>query len=719
MSVPIRPLTICGLLAGIAGLSFHRGFELGSLIAPVLLAAVLPVVAVGVQCVRGRPGLVVGVVVSAALWLVVVTVTLFRPSEGVPTLAAMRDLGDALLHGWSRFLDVSLPAPARPDLLLVPEVLTWCAASSAAGLVVRTRSRFGPALPAVGVFVVATVLTVPGPGPVLISAAALAIGVCLLALSRSESVLPAPGLRRRTARALSVGAPLVVASTTIVLAAGWLPLPASTPYDPRDAVRTQVVGLTESDPLSRAQSWLSQPGRPLFTVASERPRNLSLAALNRFDGERWSSSAEFVSPGLRLPGADRTAGPTERVRETITVQGLDGSLLPATSTPIELDGVRPRVDPDSGTLLSSGPLGRGLTYAVVSDVPKPVSARTLASLREATDSSARSAVALPPGTPSALTLLAQYATRSSNGAFQRAADLEAYLRANYRNNPSASPGVSYGHLTEFLGGSHGGTSAQFAATFAVMARSLRLPTRIVVGFVPGTTVPGTSLRQVRTDDVLVWNQVKFAGLGWFSFFPTPNKSARESPDAAVLPAPGETAARAAAVAAARRLPPAHAQARARTGAFDAPVHREALVVLAFLVPLALYVAVIVLVPVLRRHRRRSTGSARHRLVGAWWDGLTELDRTGALVPSSATASEVAVLGGRTSAAIGPVFAQLARDADRALFSNDPVSADQAASAWARADEIRAVLRRGQKPGARLGSRLSVRALRIPAGCRHD
>src|SRR5690606_19411546 len=54
---------------------------------------------------------------------------------------------------------------------------------------------------------------------------------------------------------------------------------------------------------------------------------------------------------------------------------------------------------------------------------------------------------------------------------------------------------------------------------AVLARTLGMPSRVVVGFSGGRRA-GDAV-QVRSGDVTVWPEVKFDGLGWIRFNPLP------------------------------------------------------------------------------------------------------------------------------------------------------------------------------------------------------
>src|SRR5207302_2952554 len=138
--------------------------------------------------------------------------------------------------------------------------------------------------------------------------------------------------------------------------------------------------------------------------------------------------------------------------------------------------------------------------------------------------------------------LQRFALQATAGAgtpYQEALQLADYLRANEVNDVTAPPGHSYRNLEFFLTTSHHGTSEQFATTYALMARTLGLPSRVVVGFRPGRVSGG--VWQVRSGDVLIWPEVDFRGLGWVPFYPTPDPT-QPVPGARAVPA-GESSAR--------------------------------------------------------------------------------------------------------------------------------------------------------------------------------
>src|SRR6202035_1719706 len=75
-------------------------------------------------------------------------------------------------------------------------------------------------------------------------------------------------------------------------------------------------------------------------------------------------------------------------------------------------------------------------------------------------------------------------------------------------------------VDEFLFGNRVGFCEQISTSLAVMLRSLGIPAREAVGYVPGGFDPITDLYQVHADDAHAWVQVWFPGYGWQDFDPT-------------------------------------------------------------------------------------------------------------------------------------------------------------------------------------------------------
>ena len=75
-------------------------------------------------------------------------------------------------------------------------------------------------------------------------------------------------------------------------------------------------------------------------------------------------------------------------------------------------------------------------------------------------------------------------------------------------------------VNSFLFGTRRGYCEQISTATVVMLRSLGIPAREAVGYVPGSFNPITDLYDVQAKDAHAWVQVWFPGYGWQNFDPT-------------------------------------------------------------------------------------------------------------------------------------------------------------------------------------------------------
>ncbi len=174
--LPVVSLVLVAVAATAAGLAFHRVFAVADLLPAVGVAAGLPVLLVGLARRGGRP---LPLLATTAAWMVGFVVwaacTVARDAGGLT--GRLDVIGAGLVDGWARLLDVAVPAPTDPVLLVVPLAATWLAAAVGAEVAVRTRTAVLPAAPSLVVLVGASAAAVPAPGSNLASAAAVAVAM--------------------------------------------------------------------------------------------------------------------------------------------------------------------------------------------------------------------------------------------------------------------------------------------------------------------------------------------------------------------------------------------------------------------------------------------------------------------------------------------------------------------------------------------------------------
>ncbi|HUR07558.1 MAG TPA: DUF3488 and transglutaminase-like domain-containing protein, partial [Nonomuraea sp.] len=524
-------VVVAVLLAGTAGLAFDGVFTLGTLIPVVAVAAALPGV-VSYALARVLP-LWASLAVNLLAWLTAVSATLFRTQALAGFLPSPASARAALLgvrDSWKALLTTILPAEGDGRTIVLAHFLVWAAAVAGAESALRTRAVVLPVAPAVPVLAAAVVLGVAGPGSRLPSAAILVGLALVLALVRAA----------RSVRMIVAGVPLLACLVLVAVAAGSVLPFAAKPYDVRQLVaQPPPRPLAGVSPLDQVSAWLQNPYRQLFTVRSTADANWRLAVLDRFDGVTWTSGAGYLPTGGRVPGDD-VAGARDRVEQQFTLQKLAGPWLPAADRPQQVSFTVPittglMADPATGMLASTATTREGVTYRVTSGIRR----YSAAELREAVPAADQAALALPNGPDgrtapqrARLATIARKATAGATSPMQQAVRLAAYLRKHAGYDVNSPPGHSYRSIQFFLTEAKKGTTEQFAASYALLARSLGLPSRMVVGFGPGKSQDG-GVRQVLAGDVLAWAEVEFKGIGWVPFYPTPARShAGESGDVA-------------------------------------------------------------------------------------------------------------------------------------------------------------------------------------------
>ncbi|WP_235498495.1 DUF3488 and transglutaminase-like domain-containing protein [Frankia sp. R43] len=742
-------LAFVAALALVGGSGFTRLFPARDLWVPLPVAAVLPVVLVALLGGPRRGRRPAPAVLTVPAWMVgfVVWTGYTVAAEAGGFLARLELVRVGVIDGWARLLDVAAPAPADPDLLIVALAPTWLAAAIGAELTIRTRAALLPVLPAVVTLLAATALALPVPGDNLPQTGvlvALAAGHLLARMPRTGGY----GLARSSARGL-------VATLTVLLV-GILAAVTVTggrlgdPVDPRDHRSTTPVDVTETSPLAALSGWTAHPDDVLFRAAVTGPDPAApvifrLAVFDDYDGVSWRSTARFVAAGATIvPPGTAAAQPRQdpSVRQEVEVVGLGGNLLPANGSPLSgPPGVR--VDPGTGMLRSDLPLAAGSRFEITSvpePRPEPAQIAALSAGAAAADHD-DSDLAVPADPPSILRSMAELATARGRTPFERAALLGSYLSANFVFDPEVPPGHAYGHIDHFLGHTRRGTSEQFATAFVLAARLLGLPARLAVGFTAPASAPAASgdgagaadqIRTVHGSDALAWAEVRFDGVGWLPFFPTPRSA--EARGASVAGSnQGETPEQAELIEVALRsvaageATPATKPAAPMTAGGDggpdggpsAPSDgagawwKHVVLGVLILVGLAgLYLAVALAASGVRRRRLRFAAQRRERVVGAWQCALEALAEAGCTVPAAASPVQVVHLGGTFAAAAqaGPAVEAALRGLadlvtiaifapDTALDWDGAAGARAAEEAWRQLDRAERALR-GRGPRGR-------------------
>ncbi|GAA5199549.1 hypothetical protein GCM10023322_75390 [Rugosimonospora acidiphila] len=745
----VRRLGVAAALAALvalAALPLARIYH-GDLLTRLLLGAAVASVLLS-TLVRRLPAYTVAPISAVALLaysLLAVRLAAAHAGLAGPLWATWRD---AVGNGIPRLLTALIPVEPQPDTVLVPVVATWLAGLAGAELAVRYRRvLFGVAPPTV-LYAACLLLVGPNAHPALwqplayaaVAAAALAVtgrpaGTTPKDLSTSDRF----ALR---ARLVTSGAAtlVVLIGLAVAVAPALAGRVGATPIDPRKYVTPPNLSTQDENPLIRLSGWALNPTEKLFdtdisTGVPAAGLRVRLAVLSDYDGVNWLVHGDYRQAGRALPPVDGPGAPApggRTVDQRITVDDLDGRLLPAAANAREVDGVRVGYDQATGTVIRlTDELTPGLTYTVHSEAPT-----VNVNLLPAADVPAGPTVArylqLAVGAPDPMTKLANQLGADVGSPYQRAQAIAEFLSDHYSLVSDAPSGHAYPNLNFFLFaarnlGGQRGTSEQFAASFAVLGRMLGLPTRVVVGFI---AQPGR--HSVLGRDALAWPEVLFTGVGWVPFDPLPHPDtpprpveddfAPKPPPSAPPPSPEPTPAVSASAHASHPSPSASLSAApaggVRTGLL-AGLGGGVLVVLVGALAGA------VLARRAERSRRLDRGSPADRVAAAWNEVLDGLRLAGRPAAAHLAVTEVATHAAavvaeaprarrRTAAGSSlpaPSLLDLATLANRVTFAGAAVREEDARLARAQAIAYVGELRARRSWWRRLRWSLDPRPLR--------
>jgi transglutaminase-like putative cysteine protease len=233
----------------------------------------------------------------------------------------------------------------------------------------------------------------------------------------------------------------------------------------------------------------------------------------------------FYPPINLISGATGSTNlSTQRIVQTYSITADLPNFIPTVPWVKELYFPTEQVGIDQlGILHAPINLLEGLTYTAISEVP----IRDETQLRKISRSSSiptaiRNAYgALPNRLNPAIHQQALAVTSKFSDTYSKSLALAQYLKQNYR---LGTPGVFQGEVTEhFLLKEKQGYPEHFATAYAVMLRSLGIPSRLVTGFMPGTFNAFTGYYEVWNTDATAIVEVYFPRYGWIAFDPVPGR----------------------------------------------------------------------------------------------------------------------------------------------------------------------------------------------------
>ena len=256
-------------------------------------------------------------------------------------------------------------------------------------------------------------------------------------------------------------------------------------------------------------------------------------SLDLFDGKTWSnpheqrflprsSEGRFVLPppsGRTHPRLKESA--TRTIHYRVLMEPVSSNVFFLAPAAVALQGNYRMIAADAGgsifDLDPDHPVNR---YDAVSDLDQPSPAELRTASEEYPPKIVMEDLQLPPLDPR-VAQLAQTITASATTNYDKAVAVDRYLRTHFAYTLQLPRTTPRDPIANFLFERKQGHCEYFAASMAVMLRTLRIPSRVVNGFRTGEFNDLTSQYLVRASNAHAWVEVYFPGYGWTSFDPTP------------------------------------------------------------------------------------------------------------------------------------------------------------------------------------------------------
>ncbi|HEY9309731.1 MAG TPA: DUF3488 and transglutaminase-like domain-containing protein [Microbacterium sp.] len=502
------------------------------LIGALLLAAMI--LAAGYTARRYRLPAVAVTLIEAAVWAVFMTLVFLRDTAllwVIPTLDTIRAVPLLVESAMEQITVGAAPLEPTASLAFIVVGAMGLLTIVVDHVVVTARM---PLLASVGIVAVSLIPAIAAPSDVDVIGFVF-LAITILFLIRSETRSREKPLEREAERtagvpatALGIGA---IAIVVAVVATPVLPQPgarAGTGLGPGPGIDAT---LQLGDDLRRPQD--AEVLR-LRTNAPSVPY-LRATTLSRFEGGVWSPDrAQTISLD-----ADRAFGAVDAeddVRVTdysakVDIINLDSPWAPVPYPAVDIDGLSAGLwgaVPYNHTVASTNSSTQGQSYEVAYAPARP----SLEQVRAAAAVGAQvrdETTELPTDIPPVIGELALQMTAEASTDYDRLTALQRWFRGGDFKYSLDAPveegfdGSGAEAVARFLEVREG-YCVHFASAFALMARTLHMPSRIVVGYLPGTpttqSIDGQPVFSVYSSQLHAWPEVYFEGIGWIPFEPT-------------------------------------------------------------------------------------------------------------------------------------------------------------------------------------------------------
>ncbi|THJ67869.1 transglutaminase [Arthrobacter echini] len=289
----------------------------------------------------------------------------------------------------------------------------------------------------------------------------------------------------------------------------------------------------------------SGSGRITYSTNSDSPVYLRAVTLEDFSGRRWEPDQRINDreEGVARIGAERGAPETttgQTIYTHIRTQSYASPWLLSPYAPesvIDLAGNWAWDPANLSIMATDGGSTAGQDYLVRSRSAS-LTKEGLADVRPSAGAAVPEVFSgLPADTPEIVLTTTDDVAGDLVDPYDKALAIQSYLRGPEFTYSLEAPveggydGSGMGVMAEFLE-LKAGYCVHYAGTMAVMARAAGIPSRVAIGYTPGTATGdveigpgGLELEQFTVDsrNAHAWPELYFEGVGWVRFEPTPSR----------------------------------------------------------------------------------------------------------------------------------------------------------------------------------------------------
>jgi transglutaminase-like putative cysteine protease len=262
-----------------------------------------------------------------------------------------------------------------------------------------------------------------------------------------------------------------------------------------------------------------------FIVSSRQPSYWQVHAYDTYTSQGWTNrpASEYLLENEPSRREDSSGSAAERLTYKVVTRMKTNEML-ITGTFVSAD--MPVMVRESGgeitSVMAPRLLGVGESYTVTVDIPKVTPADLAGAGQDYPPSISGAYLQLPADFPGSVKELSTEVTAEAGSPYQKVLAIRDYLsgipyKTEVEPPPEGSDGVEYFLLT-----GKSGFCIHYASAMAVMLRSVGVPSRLAVGYLPGQPGEKASEYVLRDKQYHAWPQVYFPGYGWVDIEVTPS-----------------------------------------------------------------------------------------------------------------------------------------------------------------------------------------------------